>query len=153
MALEAPISKARKSNLKIYTGFCLVFAVVFAYDGYLSKYEWSRRRSFYEEHVIDGKADDKMIFNQVAPFFLAAGAVGFVVRLRTIRDKKLTADENELLINGAEKIPYESLQKIDKTHFESKGFFVLTYKDEQGREVDRKLSDRNYDNLLVAKIS
>jgi hypothetical protein len=56
-------------------------------------------------------------------------------------------------------VPYTSIQKIDKTHFSKKGFFVITYTDKGGKEVDRKMSDRKYDNLgpvldhLVAKIS
>ena len=159
MAIEAPVSKYRKTNLKIYIAVCIIFAVVFAYDGYLSKYEWSRRHSFYEKHVKDGQPDETMIFNQIIPIVLAAAAVGLAARLRAVKDKKLLADENELLISGREKISYDSIQKIDKTHFESKGFFIITYKDNDKREVKRKLSNRTYDNLaavldeLVAKIS
>jgi len=159
MAIEAPVSKYRKTNLKIYIAVCIIFAVVFAYDGYLSKYEWSRRHSFYEKHVKDGQPDETMIFNQIIPIVLAAAAVGLAARLRAVKDKKLLADENELVISGREKISYDSIQKIDKTHFESKGFFIITYKDNDKREVNRKLSDRTYDNLaavldeLVAKIS
>ena len=53
----------------------------------------------------------------------------------------------------------DAIQKIDKTYFDSKGYFIITHKDQNGREVNRKLSDRNYDNLgavldhLVAKIT
>ena len=158
MSLEAPVSKSRKTNLKIYAGFCITFAIFFGYDGYFSRYEWSLRRSFYEKHVVDGNADDTMVFNRISPPFLLAGAAGLLLWLRSITRKKMTAEETELVISDAEKIPYDSIQKIDKTHFDSKGFFVLTYKDMQGREVDRKISDRHYDNLpavlelLVAKI-
>ena len=76
-----------------------------------------------------------------------------------IRNKKLIADENELVINDKQRIPYDSIQKIDKTYFKSKGRFVITYKDDNGKEVDRKINDRQYDNLepildhLVAKIT
>ena len=72
---------------------------------------------------------------------------------------QVVADENELIINGKEKIYYDSIQKIDKTHFKSKGFFVITYKSKDGGEVNRKLSYKTYDNLqaildeLVAKIT
>jgi hypothetical protein len=159
MAIEAPVSKFRKNNLKIYAAACIVFAIVFAYDGYLSKYEWSHRRSFYEKHIKEGRSDDTMIFNQTAPIFLVALAAVLMGRLWTLKDKKLLADENELVINDKEKISYDSIQKIDKTNFDSKGFFLITYKNKNGSEVKRKLSDRAYDNLaaildkLVAKIS
>lgn len=159
MAVEAPLSKHKKTNLKIYIAACVIFAVVFAYDGYLSKYEWSHRRSFYEKHVKDGKPDDTMIFNQIAPIVLVAAAVALAVRLWALRGTKLLADENELVISDKERISYESIQRIDKTYFDSKGFFLITYKAKDGSEINRKLSDRTYDNLpavleqLVARIS
>jgi hypothetical protein len=159
MVIEAPISKFRKNNLKVYTAACIVFAIVFAYDGYLSKYQWSHRSSFYEKHVKDGRPDDTMIFNRTAPIFLVALAAVFMGRLWTIKDKKLLAGENELVISDKERISYDSIQKIDKTSFDSKGFFIITYKNKNGSEVNRKISDRTYDNLaaildkLVAEIS
>ena len=159
MAIEAPISKHKKTNLKIYIAVCIIFAFVFAYDGYLSRYKWSHRRSFYEKHVKDGRGDETMIFNQITPIVLAAAAIGLAARLRALKDKKLLADENGLIISDKEKIAYDSIQKIDKTHFESKGFFVVTYRGNNEREVNRKLNDRTYDNLqavlddLVAKIT
>jgi hypothetical protein len=159
MAIEAPVSKLRKNNLKVYTAACIVFAIVFAYDGYLSKYQWSHRSSFYEKHAKEGRPDDTMIFNRTAPIFLVALAAVLMGRLWAFKDKKLLADENELVISDKEKISYNSIQKIDKTGFDSKGFFIITYKNEDGSEVNRKISDRAYDNLapildkLVAKIS
>lgn len=159
MAIEAPISKHKKINFKIYITACVIFAFVFAYDGYLSKYKWSHRRSFYEKHVKDGRGDETMIFNQIIPIVLVAAAICLAARLRALKDKKLLADENGLIISDKEKISYDSIQKIDKTYFKSKGFFVITYKDNDGREVNRKLNDRTYDNLqavldeLVAEIT
>lgn len=159
MAVEAPISKFKKNNLKIYIVACLIGVIILAYDGYLSKYEWSYRRSFYEKHVKDGNPDETMIFNQIFPFFLIVLTAGLMWRLWAIKDKKLLADEGELIISDKEKISYVSIQKIDKTHFKKKGRFVITYKNNCGKEVNRKLSDRTYDNLkaildkLVAKIS
>ena len=159
MAIEARVSKHKRTNLKIYAVACIVFGVVLAYDGYLSKYEWSRRHKFYEKHTKDGRADETMIFNRVAPVFLLGLAVGMAIRLRALKDKKLLMDESELIISNGEKIRYESIQKIDKTYFDSKGFFVITYEGGDGVEKDLRLSDRTYDNLaavlegLVAKIS
>jgi hypothetical protein len=159
MVVEAPISKFKKNNLKIYIVACLIAAIILAYDGYLSKYQWSHRRSFYKKHVKEGQPDETMIFNQIAPPFLIVLAAILMGRFWTVKDKKLLADENELIISDKERIPYDSIQKIDKTHFKKKGCFVITYNNKCGKEVNRKLSDRTYGNLkaildkLVAKIS
>ncbi|MHC4174752.1 MAG: hypothetical protein ACYTBX_11075 [Planctomycetota bacterium] len=159
MAIEAPYSKHNKTNFKIGVVLCIVAAIIYGYDGYLSKYEWSRRRSFYEEHVIDGKPDFDMLFNQKSPFVFVALAAVLTAWFWARWNKKLLADENELIISTKEKISYDSIQQIDKTYFDKKGFFVITYKDKNGKEVRRKLNDRIYDNLaailehLVAKIS
>ena len=159
MAIEAPLGKYKKTNLKIYIAVCVIFAAIFAYDGYLSEYEWSHRRSFYEKHVKDGRPDDTMIFNQKAPIFLGVAAVALGIRLWAIKNRKLIADENELVVSDRQKIPYDSIEKIDKTLFEKKGLFVITYKNENGGEVNLRLSDKTYDNLaavldhVVAKIS
>lgn len=161
MAIEAPISKFKKNNFRICIAVCLVMAIVFAYDGYLSKYNWSMRSSFYKEQVVDndGKPSSVMVFNQKSPPFFVGAAALLWAYLFAIKNKKLIADETELVLGGRDRISYDSIQRIDKTHFEKKGFFVFTYKDENGKEINRKLSDRTYDNLnaildhLVAQIS
>jgi len=159
MAIEAPYSKYSKTNFKIAIVVCIVGAIIFAYDGYLSKYEWSLRHSFYKKHVKEGVPDSDMVFNQKAPFVLGALSVGLLAFFLVRKNKKLTACENELIIGASQKIPYDSIQKIDKTYFSSKGYFTVTYKNKTGRGVNRKLSARKYDNLaaildhLVAKIS
>jgi hypothetical protein len=161
MAIEAPVSKFTKTNLKIYAGICVVLAIIFAYDGYLSKYKWSRRYDFYKKEVLDhgGKATFTMNFNRFSPPVFLAGAVLFTAYLLTIRNRKLVAEEKELVLGPQKRIAYDSIQRIDKTHFESKGFFVITYKDSDGKEADHKLTKKKYDNLadvldhLVAKIS
>ena len=159
MTIEAPYSKYSKTNFKIGIVICIVVAIIFAYDGYLSKYEWSLRRSFYEEHVKDGKPDFDMVFNQKSPFVFVGLAAVTTVWFWTRKNKKVLADENELIISDKERISYDSIQQIDKTYFEKKGFFVITYKDKGGKEVRHKLNERKYDNLaailehLVAKIS
>jgi len=156
MAIEAPVSKFRITYLKIYIGACILFAVIFAYDGYLSKYPWSMRQSFYEEHKDDGT----MKFNQIAPLFVAAGAVVLACRLWMLKGIKLVADDSRLIVSGKLTIPYDSIVKIDKTHFNDKGgFFLITYKSEQNTEKQVKISDKKYGNLsqvldrLIEKIS
>lgn len=158
MAIEAPISKFKKNNIKIYIVLCVIATLFFGYDGYLSKYKWSLRYSFYEKHVIDGKPDNDMKFNRKSPPFFAGAALCLYAYYRLIKNRRLLADENELIINNKQKISYDSIQKINKTHFESKGYFIITY-NKDGKEVDLKINDRTYDNLedilnlLVAKIT
>jgi len=182
MAIEAPYSKYCKTNFKIAIVVCIGGAIIFAYDGYLSKYEWSLRHSFYEEHIKNSKADSTLVFNQKAPFVLGPLAVILIAWFLVRRREKLIVDELGLSIydcrlkienlhrtpyggkstivnRNSEKIPYDSIQKIDKTYFDSKGYFVITYKNNDGVESNRKLNARQYDNLeailehLVAKIT
>jgi len=159
MAIEAPYSKYNKSSFKIWIFLLLGAAAIFAYDGYLSKYEWSHRRSFYDEHVIDGKPDGDMIFNQKSPPVFIGLAVVLTVWFYARKNRKIVAGDNELILADNTKIPYDSIQKIDRTYFDSKGHFTFTYKNEDGKEIDKKLNCRRYDNLkeilelLVAKIS
>lgn len=153
MVIEAPISKFKKNNLKIYIALCIGLAAWCAYDGYFNE-DWIK------EHTNpDNTPQPYLVFNQKAPYFLGGAAVLLGAYLFAIRNKKTFIDENELVIGDKEKISLESIQKIDKTRFKSKGFFLITYKNKNGRETNRKLSDRTYDNLeaildkLVEKIS
>lgn len=157
MAIEAPISKFKKNNVKIGIVILLVLASWFAYDGHFND-------DFIKKNTVDGVPNDTLVFNQKAPPYLAAAAVLLGIYLAVIRNKKLVADENELVVSDGKKIAYDSIEKIDKTHFESKGYFIITYssatgKDQAGSETKLKISDRKYDNLaavldeLVAKIS
>lgn len=153
MAIEAPISKFKKTNFKIYIAVCIGLAIWCAYDGYFND-KW------IEEHTdTNGNPETYLVFNRKAPPYFIGAAVLLGAYLLAIRNKKIIADENELVLSDKKRVPYDSIQKIDKTHFDSKGFFLITYKNKDGREVNRKLSDRTYDNLaaildeLVAKIS
>jgi hypothetical protein len=153
MVIEAPTSKFKKTNLRIYIGLCIVLALWFAYDGYFNE---TFRKNNSDEN---GVPNSTLVFNQKSPPFFAGAAVLLCVYLLAVRNKKLIAGDNELVISARKKIPYNSIQTIDKTYFDKRGFFIITYKDESGKEVHRALSDRKYDNLtavldhLVAKIS
>lgn len=159
MALEAPYSKYRKTNFKIALFGGLIVALILAYDGYLSKYEWSHRRSFYEKHTVDGQPDGTMKFNRIVPFFLVGLSTISAIWLLKIKNVKLIADGNELIISEKERIPYSSIQQIDKTYFDSKGFFIISYKDRDGKDKLKAFSYKKYDNLkavlelLVSKIT
>lgn len=153
MAIEAPTSKFKKANLKIYIAMCIGLAIWFAYDGYFNE-------TFKQKNTNDnGQPNSTLFINQKAPPFLFGIAGLLAVYFFTIKDKKLVADDRELVMSPQKKIPYDSIEKIDKTYFKKKGFFTVTYKDPNDNEVDLKISDRTYDNLgpvldhLVAKIS
>jgi len=157
MAIEAPVSKFKKTNLKIYIVACVAFAIWFGYDGYFNK-------EFIEKHKdAAGNPVSTLAFNQKSPPLIFGAAVLLAGYLFVIKNRKLIAGENELVFSersGEKKrISYDLVQKIDKTYFDSKGHFVITYKDKEGKEVCCKISDRTYDNLaavldhLVAKIS
>jgi len=153
MAIEAPLSKYKRTNFKIYIVVCLALAGWFAYDGYLNQ-------GFIDKHTDEqGAADTDLVINRVAPPFLAGAALLLGACFYVVKDRKLVADEEALVVAGKVRIPYDAIEQIDKTHFENKGFFTIIYKDSNGPERRRKLSDRQYDNLevvldhLVAKIT
>jgi hypothetical protein len=153
MAVEAPPSKYRRNNFIIGIAICVGLAIWFTYDGYYSA-------AFKAKHTKDdGTPDSTLVFNRKSPPYLVGAAVLLGGYLFIIRNKKVVADEKELIISDKEKIPYDSIQKIDKTGFDSKGYFIITYKYKGGGEVNRRISDRKYDNLaavlehLVAKIT
>jgi hypothetical protein len=152
MAIEAPISKFKKSNIKIYIIICIIAAAWFGYDGYLNK-------GFIEKNTDEnGVPNSTLKFNKKSPPFFVGAAVLWGVYFFKMRKRKLLAEENELVFSNNKKIPYDSIQKINKTHFEAKGYFIITY-NKDGKEVDLKINDRMYDNLeeilnlLVAKIT
>jgi len=153
MVIEAPVSKFRKNTIIIWAIVCIGFAVYCIYDGYFNE-------KFIKKHTdANGNPDSTLVFNQKSPPFFIAGAVLLALYLFAIKNNKIEALENELVIGAKEKITYESIQKIDKTHFAKKGYFIITYKDKDARQVNRKLNDRKYDNLeailehLVEKIT
>jgi hypothetical protein len=153
MMIEAPTSKFKKTNLKIYIALCVGLAIWFAYDGYFNK-------TFMQENTNDnGQPNATLVINQKAPPFLIGTAGLLGIYFFAIKNKKLLADDRELVMSPQRKIPYDAIEKIDKTYFEKKGVFTITYKDKNGNEVDLKMSDRKYDNLgsmldhLVAQIS
>ena len=153
MAIEAVFSKFKKNNFKIYIAICLALTLWCAYDGYFNQ-QW------IEDHIdADGNPETYLVVNRRAPYFLVPVAALIGAHFYKVKNKKIIADENELIVNDKLKINYDSIEKIDKTHFDSKGFFIITYKNKDGSENNRKISDRTYDNLsaildeLVAKIS
>ncbi len=152
MAIEAPLSRFKRNNFIIYLVVCIAFGAWFAYDGYLNK-------SFIEEHTTEQGPDGTLAFNQKAPPVLAVCALLLSGYWYAIRKRKLVAAEDALHFFNGKKIPYDAIEQIDKTHFEAKGFFTITYKTPDGKPVQHRLSDRQYDHLgpildhLIAQIS
>ena len=160
MAIEAPLSTYKKRTYMYIIFGLLAAAVIFGYDGYLSKYEWSMRHDFYVEHVVNngGVPDGDMQFNQKSPpVFLLISVAFAVYYFSVIAKKNIVAEENDLIC-GKTTIAYDAIEKVNKTHFDAKGYFILTYS-ENGQEKELKVSDRTYDNLpavldhIVSKIS
>jgi hypothetical protein len=152
MAIEAPVSKYKKTNCKIYIIVCILLAIWFGYDGYFNK-------NFIQKHTDEqGSPTWDLDFNRRSPPFFAGAAILLVLYYFTIKNKKLLAGENELIFNNKKRIAYDSIEKIDKTYFDSKGHFTIMYS-KNDKEHKCKLSKWNYDNLkevldfLVAKIS
>lgn len=150
--IEAPLSRYKKNNLLIWIVLLVGLAAWFAYDGYKSP-------DFIKKHTLeDGQPDSTLLFNRRAPFAMVGAAIAIGIYLFLIKDKKLIADENALHADKLE-IPYAKIESINKTYFDKKGYFLLTYKDDHQQVQELKLSDRTYDNLgvlldtLISKIS
>jgi hypothetical protein len=132
------------------------FGIWFTYDGYFNEDFIKKNTENYD--TPEAAPNNDLVFNQRAPFFLFGVALVIGVWFFLVRDKKLVVGEDALVTKRCS-IAYDSIEMIEKTHFESKGYFVITYKDKEGKEARLKLCDRNYDNLpavldeLVAKIS
>ncbi len=150
MSIEAPLSKYRKHNAMIFIGILVVLGVWFWYDGYYNE-------KFIQNHSLSGQPDGTLEFNRKAPPFMLLAAIILSVRFWMTKDKKIVADDRGLRCGGVT-IPYDRIESIDKTHFDSKGFFIVHYSD-GSQKKNLRLSDRGYDNLpavldhLVSKIT
>ena len=155
MAIEAPFSKHRRNYMLIWIAVLVGFGIYCIYDGYFNQ-------EFIEENTIKNEAGEEkmgewLIVNRYAPYAMIPGAIFMAIRFLMVKDKKIVAGETSLKVGSVE-VPYDSIEKITKTFFDKKGYFTVTYTD-GGKEVDLKLSDRNYDNMpaildeLVKQIS
>jgi len=152
MDIVGPVSGHKKNTLILYMVMLVGFGLWCLYDGYFNK-------DFIAKHTENGRPNGNLVFNRYAPLAMILGAVALGVWLHRIRGRKVVATDTELNVDGRLKVHYDSIEQIDKTHFEKKGFFVITYKTDSGIETTARLSDRDYDNLgplldrLVEKIS
>jgi uncharacterized membrane protein YobD (UPF0266 family) len=153
MALTAPLSGYKKKTFIIYAVLCLGLAAWLYYDGHYNQ-------RFIDKHTgKDGLPDKTLVVHLKGPPYLIGAAALLGLYLFTILSRKVVAEDSRFVINDKISIAYDTIQKIDKTHFSSKGFFIITYRGPDGKDIDRKISDRDYDNLgpildhIVAKIS
>jgi len=100
---------------------------------------------FIQQHTDEqGNPDSTLLFNRISPPFFVGGALLLAVYFCAVRGRKVVAEDDTLVVAGKVKI---------------RGYFIVTYKNESGKEVRRKLTDRSYDNLgpllehLVAQIT
>jgi hypothetical protein len=152
MAVVAPLAKYKKTNFKIWILMLVMAGVWFAYDGF-------RNQKFIAKHTQNGQPDSTLAFHRKSPPFLLAGAVAVAIYACMVNGRKIIADEQQLILGEKEKISYSSIESINKTDYASKGFFVITYKDNSGKTLQKKISNRTFDNLdavldlLVSKIT
>lgn len=150
MAIEAAFSNYKKQNLIIIIVLLIAGGAWFAYDGY-------KNPKFQDKHTIDGEPDATLVFHRKAPPYLIGAGLLVGIYFFAVQGRKITVDDAALCVNKLS-IPLDSIEKIDKTHFSKKGYFIITY-NEGGQSKELKLSDRAYDNMaavldhIVAKIS
>ncbi|MHC4844158.1 MAG: hypothetical protein ACYTEE_10190 [Planctomycetota bacterium] len=153
MSIKAPYAKHKKTNFKIFIAVCIGLALWCVYDGYINE-DWIQKHTNE-----DGSPGTYLVFNRQAPYYFFGAAVLLAVYMSVAIRRRVVAEENELNINGKERIAYHSIKKIDKTYFDKKGYFIITHDKDDGQEALRKISDNDYDNLpailehLVEKIS
>lgn len=155
MSIEAPLSKYKRQNYWIIIAVLIGGSIWCVYDGYFNE-------KFAKENMRTNEAGEEiqgewLIVNRNAPPFMVAGAIIAALRFFMVKDRKVVATETSLL-TGKTEIPFKSIERINKTFFDKKGYFIVTYK-EGDKEIDVKLSDRSYDNMpaildeLVRQIS
>ncbi len=139
MAIVAPLSRYRRNNHLILLAVLVGLASWFYYDGRYNE-------EFITKHTKpDGTPDDTLVINRAAPPYLMIGAVLVVANFVRVRNQRIRVDDEHLSVNALT-IPLSAITQIDKTYFDSKGFFVLSYKT-NGSEKNLKLYARSYDNL------
>lgn len=155
MAIEAPLSKYKRQNYWIIIAVLIGGSIWCVYDGYFNE-------KFAKENMRTNEAGEEiqgewLIVNRNAPYIMIPGALLAALRFFMVKGRKVVATETTLLTGKAE-IPFKSIERINKTYFDKKGYFIVTYKDGD-KEIDVKLSDRSYDNMpaildeLVKQIS
>jgi hypothetical protein len=141
MAIEATLSRYKKNNMLMIAGILIAGGVWFYYDGY-------KNPKFIEKHTkADQSMDHTLIAHRYGWPILVAGGVFTVALFAATRNRKVIADEQQITM-GKTSIPFSAIEKINKTHFDKKGYFIITYND-GGKSKEVTLSERTYDNLAA----
>jgi cbb3-type cytochrome oxidase subunit 3 len=152
MAVVAPLANYKKTNYKIWFLILFLAGAWFFYDG---KYN----EKFIKKHTNNGVQDHTLIFHLKAPPYMIGAAFLIAIYAYSMRNKKIIADDESLILSDIEEIPYKSIESINKTNYDSKGYFIISYKGKDGKPAEKKISNRTWDNLdevlelLVQKIS
>jgi len=140
MAVVATGCRHTRNTNYIIAVVCILVGLYFFYDGWIGNY----RLKELEEN--DNKPTISLYINQYAIIPLAVIAVYFALAAKRLNAKRIEADDTALSFSHGLKIPYNSIQQIDKRFFEKEGHFTLEY--EVGSEAKKlKLTDRTYDKL------
>lgn len=145
MAVEAPYSSFKLKNYIIYIIMLVGFGGWMIYDGYF-KESFIQKHTNVNEITGESSPDATLVFHQKGPFMMFALAAGFAFRWFVLKNFKIVADE-EKIVFGKRNILIDSIEKIDKTHFATKGHFTIHYKDANEGDCQLRLSDRKYDGL------
>ncbi len=152
MDIVAKYSSYRLGNIKIAIFVLLGLSVWFVYDGYYNQ-------KFIDKHTsAEGKADDTLIVHKYFAYFsipiAAAAAAAFFVN----RKKQIVASQDALLISEGCRIPYDVIEEVDHTDFDTSEKFSITYA-EGGVNKKLVLSKKKWDGLdkvleyVISKIS
>lgn len=142
MNVQATGSRHKANTDWIIVAVCIVATLWFLYDGWMSK-------SFIEEHTLeDGSVDVTLQTNRYyAPIGLAIAAAWFALGAVRTKGLRITADDAGLETPSG-RIPYDTIETIDRRYFEKEGHFTIQYRqDNTSQKI--KLRDRDYDNLAI----
>jgi len=142
MTVQATGSRHKTNTDWIIVAVCLLAAVWFLYDGWMSK-------SFIEEHSQeDGSPDATLMTNRYyAPIGLAVAAFWFALGAVRTKGRQIVADDTGLE-TPAGRIPYDAIELIDRRYFEKEGHFTIQFRqDNAAKKI--KLRDRDYDSLAL----
>lgn len=150
----AQYSKYLKQNLIIGIVICVAGTIYCTYDGYINQ-------EFIAKHTIDGVANSTLAFNMYSPPFLVLFGVLLIVRYCIVKNYKIVAGEEDVVVDGKRTIKYSDIESLNKTYYDAKGkgYFTITYKDEGAKERDLTVTKKRYDgtddvlHAIVSKIS
>ncbi len=152
MDTVAKYSSYRLGNIKIAIFVLLGLSAWFVYDGYYNQ-------KFIDKHTsAEGEADHTLIFHKYVAYFSVPAAGVAAVAFFINRKKRIVAGQDALQVNDGLSIPYDTMEEIDHTEYDTSGKFSITYVD-GGANKKLVLTKKSWDNLdkvleyMISKIS